>query len=285
MQTHITTVPGVVSLGSVELLVRDLSLVADFYRVGVGLEVIERSPTEVLLGSQGQGLLRLHADTKLAPARSGSAGLYHLALLFASRAHLVEALDRLLSEYGELFQGSADHLVSEAFYFQDPEGNGVELYFDRPSREWQWQQGQVHMDSLYLDPVAYSAAYRSAVRVTQEQVILGHMHLRVGDISQAEHFYGSVLGLVKTAAFNGALFMSDGWYHHHLGLNIWESWGASERSPSLGLGMFIMILKQKTDLQALLKRLQQAQWMYTTTKNGIRLFDPWRNQLRVLLVE
>lgn len=284
MQTHITTVPDGIRLGSVELLVRDLSLVADFYRVGIGLEVIKQSPTEILLGSQGRELLRLHAETKLVSAHPGSAGLYHLALLFVSRAHLAEVLNRLLNDYGELFQGSADHLVSEAFYFQDPEGNGVELYFDRPQQQWQWQQGQVRMDSLYLDPNTYIAAHRST-QAAREQVVLGHMHLRVGDISQAEHFYGSVLGLVKTAAFSGALFMSDGWYHHHLGLNTWESLGAPERSPSLGLGMFTMILKRKTDLQALLKRLQQAQWMYTTTKNGIRLFDPWRNQLRVLLVE
>lgn len=284
MQTHITTTPNAIGLGVVELLVKDLQRVADFYQAGVGLEVIRHSSEVLELGSQGQKLVRLVAGDTLNQAESGSAGLYHMALLFSNRAQLVEVLNRLFKSHGAFFQGSADHLVSEAFYFQDPEGNGVELYFDRPQQDWNWQDGQVQMNSLYLDPIAYSAAH-GLTEAIREQIVMGHVHLRVGDLSQAEYFYGEILGLVKTAAFSGALFMSDGWYHHHLGLNTWESQGASRRSPSLGLGSFTIVLQRKTDVQALKERLQQAQWEYVQTKTEIKLSDPWDNQFIVSLAE
>src|SRR5690606_37036496 len=182
---------------------------------------------------------------------------------FEERSALAAALYRAASSGVGAFTGSADHLVSLAFYFNDPEGNGVELYWDRPRDEWQWADGQVAMDSLPLDPNRFIAEYRGAEDEPASQAgataTIGHVHLKVGDIPTARAFYVDTLGLEPTmSSWPSALFTAAGGYHHHVGMNIWESRGAGLREPSLGLDSFELVVPGQEALEELRQRLAEA---------------------------
>jgi catechol 2,3-dioxygenase len=167
--------------------------------------------------------------------------------------------------------------VSEAFYFNDPEGNGVELYFDRPSETWQWSNGHVAMDTLYIDPVAYINVNASEYNESDKK--LGHVHLRVGDISEARRFYVTLLGFDITASFPGALFVSIGGYHHHIGLNTWMSAGAGLRMPSLGLSDIKITLASADDVSHLAARLEASMYPFQYKQGVVHVADPWGNGL------
>ncbi|RYF27332.1 MAG: hypothetical protein EOO17_06255 [Chloroflexi bacterium] len=156
----------------------------------------------------------------------------------------------------QTFTGTGDHLVSEAFYFNDPEGNGLELYYDRPQTSWQWQDGQIKMDTLYIDPVHYINTHASEKSGAQRK--LGHVHLKIGDIQSAEEFYVKMLGFDVTARVPGALFISVGGYHHHIGLNTWISKGAAKRTPTLGLSEVTITLDTSHDVNKLAVRIEAA---------------------------
>ena len=163
------------------------------------------------------------------------------------------------------FTGSADHLVSEAFYFTDPEGNGLELYRDRPREQWQYPGGQLKMGVLPLDPNAFLsehleegwtlAAGRPDLDSGARDAVVGHVHLQVGDIPTASAFYVDTLGFDVTAQWNGALFIAAGGYHHHLAVNTWRSMGAGPRAVTLGLGEISITVPTTDDVAALAARL------------------------------
>lgn len=142
------------SIGITELRVSDLPHATSFYKVLIGLEEVASLPKVLVLGWKGVPILRLIEDAAALPELPGSAGLYHIALLFSEPAHLSLVLDRILRQAPQFFKGSSDHLVSEAFYFEDPDGNGVELYVDRPRSGWPMQDGKLLMGSEWLDPEA-----------------------------------------------------------------------------------------------------------------------------------
>ena len=178
---------------------------------------------------------------KSLPLRAeGSAGLFHTAILFQNPRELAAAIIRIARHTPQLFTGTGDHHVSQAFYLDDPEGNGVELYTDRPRESWRRVDGEIQMDTLPLDPNAYLSQHltEDALETTSSQAgMVGHVHLQVGDLAAAKAFYVDTLGFEATQSrYPGALFASAGGYHHHLGMNTWESRGAGERSPALGLG-------------------------------------------------
>ncbi len=267
-----------IQLGAVHLNVSDLELMKNFYTHVLGLETLSETETEVALGHD-QKILVLHHRTDITHAATGHAGLYHFAVLFASRADLSRTLQRVLTHTPHFFTGSADHLVSEAFYLNDPEGNGIELYFDREPSTWKWENEQIQMASIYLDPVAYIT--HNLADTAEESVSLGHMHFKVGDIQQAEKFYVDVLGFDITAKLPGALFISVAGYHHHIGLNTWESEGAGKRGESLGLRHFEIGLQRETEFRSLLKRLDDNHIPYTDNDSSAVLHDPWGNEVRV----
>lgn len=268
-------------VGMVQLHVADLEVMHAFYAELVGLEVKTQSATNRVLGYNGRSFLECIAKPDLQPASLGSAGLYHLAICFASQATLATVVQRLLEQRPELWQGSADHLVSEAFYFQDPEGNGVELYWDRPEDTWQWHDGQLQMTSRYIDPIAYIAQHSLTLQEAEQARWMGHVHLRVGNLERAMELYEGVLGLVRMTLMPGALFLSDGAYHHHLGLNTWESQGADRRELSLGLASFELLVAEPDDMQALTKQLQQAAIAFKNIDGSIKVDDPWGNTIYI----
>lgn len=287
-------------MGTLQLRVRDLKQMLSFYVSALGLQPIETSDdigeearmrrrdagtrnSRVLLGLQGRPIVELveTPDLNFAPVRS--AGLFHTAILFSSHADLAAAVFRVAKAYPHSFAGTGDHLVSEAFYFSDPEGNGVELYVDRPREQWQWVDGQVKMDTLFIDPNQFLRDHLNETQLSKEASgTLGHVHLQVGNIATAKAFYVDILGFEQTAALgNQALFVSAGGYHHHMAMNVWNSRGAGPRTKTLGMGTVDIKVPTSDDIAAVEKRLQANG--FTTTNDGRTLTtsDPWNNEIRL----
>lgn len=269
-------------MGPTSLLVGDLSVQQDFYTTLIGLQVLAAEPGVVTLGWSNRPVLRLHESTRLPKFDTSDAGLYHNAIVFSSRSELSLAAERILQRRPNLYSGTADHLVSEAFYFTDPEGNGLELYFDKDPAGWIWRNGRVQMDSLYIDPQQYIAQYSAMSGEPQRK--MGHVHLQVGSIVEAKQFYVDVLGLAITSESNSALFLSDGSYHHHIGMNIWQSAGAGPRPESLGLRSFELWVATTEDMNKLRQRLIEASAVFFEENEKIIVHDPWNNQALITQV-
>ena len=193
----------------------------------------------------------------------------------------------------QLYTGSGDHLVSQAFYLDDPEGNGVELYVDRPRAEWQWQGTNVVMDTLWLDPNRFLAEHLDdnaldlvetapdrRPALPREQVV-GHVHLKVGQTAAAKEFYVDALGFEVTAEMPGALFVSAGGYHHHMAMNTWTSQGVGLRAPALGLGLVAIEVPTMDDVSAAADRLRAKGLRVRADQGAIEVDDPWVNLVRI----
>jgi catechol 2,3-dioxygenase len=238
----------------------------------------------VTLGRAARPVVVLRHEPTLRHATPGSAGLYHTAILFETQAALAAALYSVARHEPGTFTGSADHLVSQAFYFTDPEGNGVELYWDRARTAWSWTHGQVEMSTLHLDPNAFLREHLTEAAASgataREAASVGHVHLSVGDVATARSFYVDALGFDETAALgNTAVFVSAGGYHHHMAMNVWESRGAGPRMPSLGLGRIDLALPDEDSLGALHERLRHHGFAVRDDGRTLSFDDPWRNAL------
>lgn len=224
------------SIGKVTLTVHDLDGMSDFYQRVIGLRAHRAEAGRVVLGNGRNALLELVGDPAARRSSRREAGLFHTAFLLHTRAELGRFLHHL-GTLGLRLDGAADHIVSEAVYLHDPEGNGIEVYRDRPDDAWPRRDGQIAMRNDPLDfegILAEGAGHRWDG--IPESGIVGHVHLQVGELSAAEAFYTRTLGLDVTCRFPGAVFYSSGGYHHHLATNIWNSRGAVMRSfPATGL--------------------------------------------------
>ena len=208
--------------GAVRLRASDAAALADFYERTIGLERLG----EVALGAGGRPLIELEPDPGAPPRPPRTTGLFHLAILVPSRAELGAALRRIAAA-GWGLTGASDHLVSEALYLDDPEGNGIEIYRDRPRDEWSYVDGELQMATLPLDLPAIAAEAPSEAMPMSGETRMGHVHLNVADIDDSRRFYVDTLGFdVTVDSYMGALFVSAGGYHHHLGLNVWNGPGA-----------------------------------------------------------
>lgn len=266
------------TMGPVTLRVADLDRMATYYIEAVGLKLIAETVNSKVLGGHNATALILEHAPELRHAGPSEAGLFHTAFLFSSREELASAVASVASKHPGSFTGSADHLVSEAFYFDDPEGNGVELYFDKERTLWSWQHGQVQMDTLRLDPNQYLADNLDPDAELSAPVI-GHVHLSVGNISQAKDFYVDQLGFDVTMDWGGtALFVSVGGYHHHMAMNIWRSRGAGRRQPTLGLRDVSLVLPDDQVFGAAIERLAKSEVRQLET-NLVLVEDPWGNQV------
>lgn len=270
------------SMGAVTLLVGDLDGMTRFYRDVVTLEVLDADGDTVTLGRAGRPIVVLVHSPQLRHAPQGSAGLFHTAILFESQAALAAAVYSVATRMPQTFTGSADHLVSQAFYFTDPEGNGIELYWDRLRTEWSWTHGKVEMDSLSLDPNAFLSEHltdeAAAGGTSRDAASVGHIHLSVGDVATARAFYVDALGFDETADYRGsALFVSAGGYHHHMAMNVWNSHGAGPRMPALGLGRVDLVLPGADDLGELGERLRHHGVAVRDDGRGLAFDDPWKN--------
>ncbi|HEX3348055.1 MAG TPA: VOC family protein [Acetobacteraceae bacterium] len=233
MDTNTGTLARVVTNGVAEvgLVVRDLDVTRAFYRDVIGLEVIARSGNAARLGAGGVPILDLAHRPDALPDDPREAGLFHTAFLMPSRAALADWLAHATERRIPL-DGASDHGVSEAIYLSDPEGNGIEVYADRPRDRWTWEGDQIRMSTERLDLDALLAD-RSGRPWTgaPADARIGHVHLRVGDIAAATRFWTETVGLDVVRAGNGAVFLSTGRYHHHVACNVWNSRGAGRRNP------------------------------------------------------
>ena len=271
-------------MGAVTLRVADLDTMVDYYRDGVGLQVLTTAGSTAVLGRGATPIVVLEHAPVMRHAAPHEAGLFHTAILFDTQADLAAALYSVATKYPQTFTGSADHLVSNAFYFQDPEGNGVELYWDRDRTEWSWTHGMVDMATLSVDPNAFIRSH-----LTDDALSLahgrpgrvGHVHLSVGDVDAARSFYVDTLGFETTAGFGEALFVSAGGYHHHMAMNTWNSRGAGRRQLALGLGLVRIEVPAADDLGALTERMRHGGVELADDGRTVAFDDPWANRIEV----
>lgn len=224
------------SMGRVALTVNDLERVRSFYEDAVGLHLLRSDGEVAELGAGSQVLLELRRDKAARQRSRQEAGLFHTAFLLPERGDLARWTRHAIETRTPVI-GASDHDVSEALYLSDPEGNGVEIYIDRPASAWTWHDGEVRMvtEHLDLDDLLTSAGERKWAGIPDGSVI-GHVHLQAGALAPAEAFYADIIGLDVTNRYPGALFYAADGYHHHIATNIWNSRGAGERSfPSTGL--------------------------------------------------
>jgi catechol 2,3-dioxygenase len=272
------------TLGPVRLTVSDLGRMRDFYETAIGLRAIQGGEANgaLALGSGDGPVVELVGDPD-APARpDGTSGLFHQAILVPSRADLARAVYRL-AEAGWRLTGASDHLVSEALYLNDPEGNGIEIYRDRPREEWTIRDGQLQMATLplNLDSVLGELQQREAAGPMAPGTRIGHVHLNVGDLQAAEAFYSDGLGFeVTIRGYPGALFVSAGGYHHHIGLNTWNGEGAPPPpSGALGLRSFEIRLPDAEQLAAEEERLSASGFSPERQGDCVEVADPSGNRV------
>jgi len=272
------------TVGLVALTVSDLARSLTFYTQAIGLAVLAQDNSTATLGVGATPLLLLTEHTGAQPwPREGRSytGLYHFAILVPTRADLGLWVRHWL-ELG-LPLGQGDHLVSEAMYISDPDENGIEIYWDRPRSAWRWANGRVQMAS---NPVDIQGLLAEAAHAGEPWsglaagTHLGHIHLQVGDITQAMRFYHDVMGFDIVAQMPSALFVSAGGYHHHIGMNTWHSQGASPApNGSVGLRFFTVDFANEAARTAVLDRIKAAGFPYTQDADGVFAQDPWHNTL------
>ncbi len=255
--------PDATHIASVALEVGDLRRSVGFYTDVIGLTRIDARADSASLGVGGRTLLTLDETPGATAAVVSATGLYHLAILVESRVDLGRSLARLV-ERGYPLGGASDHLVSEALYLSDPDGNGIEIYRDRPRPDWPTIDGRPRIDILPLDLRALLDDARMVTRPwtgLSDDATIGHIHLQVDDLATARAFYCDVLGfdMILDLSQMGALFVSAGGYHHHVGLNTWHSRGGSPRPDgTAGLVSFEIDLSEPDALAAVLDRLGAA---------------------------
>lgn len=218
-----------VEIGHIALTVRDLAGVGDYYQRVIGLAPLGSDGETLRLGVGDRLLLELRRDAAARPGNGRGAGLFHTAFLLPARDDLSRWL-RHIAESRAPIQGAADHEVSEALYLADPEGNGIEVYVDRPRATWSWAGGEVKMGTEPLDLQELLVSGGGSWTGAPEGTVVGHVHLQTGALPEAEAFYAGSLGFDITNHYRGATFYSSGGYHHHLATNIWNSRNAPPRS-------------------------------------------------------
>ncbi|MBT1609943.1 MULTISPECIES: VOC family protein [Curtobacterium] len=283
MQTH-ELLAADTGMGAVTLRVADLDAMIRYYRDGVRLSLLSHDGGVAVLGRGSTPIVILEHAPAMQHAGPREAGLFHTAILFDTRADLAAALYSVATQYPASFTGSADHLVSNAFYFTDPEGNGVELYWDRDRTEWSWTHGEIDMDTKYVDPNAFLQSHLTEDALDTAAARpgkVGHVHLSVGDVATARSFYVDTLGFETTAGFGEALFVSAGGYHHHMAMNTWNSRGAGRRQQALGLGLVRIEVPAVDDLGALTERMRHGGVELADDGRTVAFDDPWANRIEV----
>jgi catechol 2,3-dioxygenase len=271
-------------IGAVGLRARNLDLLADYYRDLLGLRVLARDDKLARLGVGDVPLIEIEHHPTARPDDPAQAGLYHTAFLMPTRQDHARWIMHIARNQIPI-SGASDHGVSEAFYLDDPEDNGIEVYNDRPPERWHWENGLVTMPTKQLDVEAIlneidpkTATYPSA----PEGLRIGHVHLRVGSLETAEAFYRGGLGLDLTRRRGGATFMSSGGYHHHVGANVWHRDGAGARDPDrAGLAWFSIEAADAAAYDAAVTRLRSVNAPVDATAGGIETADPFGTRIRL----
>jgi catechol 2,3-dioxygenase len=256
-------------IGKLTLVTRDLPRVAAFYEEAIGLTRIDGTAKVAQLGVDGRVLIELQQENAARRHSPREAGLFHTAFLLPTRADLAHWAKHITERKVPL-QGASDHLVSEALYLADPEGNGIEVYADRPSSTWMGEDGRLKIATLRLNIDELLASATGDWTGAPADTFIGHVHLQAGDLAAARDFYEGALGYELMTDYPGADFYATGGYHHHLGANIWNSKGAAPRTElTTGLKSFEIVANDEPSFE----RLSQI-----AAKTG-EIKDPWNTRI------
>lgn len=265
-----STASAPIEVAHVALTVNDLGAMRAFYETALGLSTLSDGGGRVRLGVGDHLLLELREDKAARRSTPREAGLFHTAFLMPDRPALARWL-RHAVDSGLQLQGASDHLVSEAIYLADPEGNGIEVYADRPRTGWHAADGTIRMASDPLDLPGLLQDAKAPWTAAPKGTVIGHVHLQVGALAEAEAFYAGTLGLAIMARYPGASFLGAGGYHHHIATNVWNSRNAAKRSfPSTGLAELALAL-DAAEQAAILAR-----------GGAVRMVDPWQTQVTLV---
>jgi catechol 2,3-dioxygenase len=275
-------IPAATRVGAVHLTVANLGRSVEYYEHAIGLGVHERSGERATLGVGAEDLLVLVEQPGARPV-GGYCGLYHFALLLPERADLARWLAHAERDRVPL-AGMADHFVSEAIYLSDPDGHGIEIYWDRPREVWEGQVAR-RMTTLPLDTLSLLSELADPVSEPFDGLpigsTMGHVHLCVADVSHTIAFYRDVLGFGLMASLGGqAAFLSAGGYHHHLGANTWRSAGAGQPPEGTArLTAATVVLPSAAERDRLASRAADSGYAPVEVENGVLLHDPSQNPI------
>lgn len=264
------------------LRVTDIERSLQFYQDIVGFKILSQKGREVILTVDGKTpLVILEEPDRVLPKEKRTTGLYHFALLLPSRTDLGSFLKHLLEKEYRL--GAADHQVSEAIYIDDPDGNGIEIYRDRPADEWKWSNEEVKMTTDPLDGEGLLAE-AGDWNGLPESTIMGHVHLHVKNLAETEAFYEKGLGFKVVTRYPGTLFMSTNDYHHHFGLNVWNGEGApAPKEDSAGLNWMTIVLEDEAARDEVVRNLQEMGASVEKNKDIVITADPSGNKIHLVV--
>ncbi|WP_373558160.1 VOC family protein [Bacillus sp. 7884-1] len=270
-------------VGEVNVKVKNLDNALTFYQNIMGFQVLEKTERKAALTADGKTtLVTLKQPENVIPKEGRMSGLYHFAILLPSRADLSVFLRHFLGTGYPL--GAADHYVSEALYINDPDGNGIEVYRDRPSKEWTWKNGLVDMATEELDGNSILAESDAEWNGLPAGTVMGHIHLHVGDLQKAEEFYTKGLGFEVVSHYPQALFLSTGRYHHHIAINTWQGEGApTPPQNSVGLNWYTLVFPDEAARETALQQLQQLGSSVQKETDYFVVSDPSGNQIRLVI--
>jgi catechol 2,3-dioxygenase len=277
-----STLPDATTLGPVHLQVSDLTRSLEYYQRIIGLRAEKTADDTSVLTAHGddRALVVLHSRPGVTPARRGAFGLYHFALLLPERAALGRLAAHLAAHHIRV--GMADHLVSEALYLSDPDGLGIEIYADRPRVTWQHRDRELAMTTEPLDIASVIAEGRGERwDGAPTGTTMGHVHLHVGNLDDAEAFYHRALGFDKTVwSYPGALFLSAGGYHHHLGTNVWAP-GPAPTADQARLLEWTLVVPTEHEARVIGERLRNTAAAVVEKGADWLVTDPWGTRLRI----
>lgn len=272
-------------VGQVNLKVQNLDRAVSFYREVIGFKVLEQTNNKVDLTADGKtALLSIEQPDSVVPKQPQTTGLYHFALLLPKRSDLAKIVQHF-TEIG-LRVGSSDHLVSEALYLSDPDGNGIEIYVDRDPSQWSWQNNEV---AMAVDPLDFvdllSIGKQQSWKGLPAGTVMGHIHLHVSELRKTEEFYTKGLGFEVVNRYgNQALFISTGKYHHHIGLNTWNGVGAPTPPVNgVGLESFTLILPNEASRSAIVANLKSIGADIIEENGSFVTVDPSGNHIQLLV--
>lgn len=272
-------------VGEVGLKVIDIEKMKKFYQEIIGLSLISEEQNKVELGVGGKVLLKLEAMEGTMPKQDRYAGLYHFAILLPTREDLGKILVHLHQQGIQL--GSSDHLVSEALYLSDPEGNGIEIYRDREPEQWSWSNAEVLMAVDPIDAQGLVEAARNSSEpwtAMPDDTVVGHIHLHVSDLAKAREFYREGLGFEVVASMGDqALFLADQKYHHHIGMNVWNGTGIPALpEKEAGLHYYTLIMEEDKRNEAA-KKIRSLDMEITEHDSYWEVKDPSGNAIRLFV--
>ncbi|MGG4267238.1 VOC family protein [Peribacillus simplex] len=270
-------------VGEVSINVLDLKNAITFYQDIIGLQVLKQTERQAVLTTDGKTpLLTLEHPADVIPKEGRTAGLYHFALLLPTRAALSDFLRHLLQTKYPF--GAADHEVSEALYITDPDGNGIEVYSDRPSTDWRWTDGEVAMGTDPLDGNDLLEESNGEWSALPAGTLMGHIHLHVSDLRKTEEFYMQGLGFTVVNRYGGALFTSTGGYHHHIGLNTWNGVGApAPKENSVGLNWYTLVFPDEEARNKVMEQLKAIGAVVTGKEEFYSVKDPSGNEIHLVV--